>query len=880
MVSGAQPPRGRSRGRRSRVLRPPPAAEAARLELEHHVEELADRLEGEGLTRHAALVEARRRLGDSEAFRRELERMAEDVERRWTMRMGIDEFLGVVRALARRPGVPLGGGAMLAAAMTLVLTAWTVVDGVLYRPPPFPQPERVMQIFAQREDGSAIPGFTLEHAQAWLGTDLWSAAGMTRRLAVIRTDRTGPEEISAQGMTPGAFAALGVRAAEGRLFTEEDALEGATPVAVIPELAARSLRAGGPALGRTLVLDGQEVRVVGVLPRGVRYPMAFGSDVFLPMAEDGTVLGRPSTRVEIVGRIARDLEVSRARAATLVEGLRAQAREAPALSLRPIGEIRANPDVRRNMLLALGALGFLFLVTLVNAALLFVIQAASRGPEEGVRLSLGASRARLLRAWVLRGGIVGGLALIVALGAASALVGPILRTLPQTIGYMVPDALGLDGRAVGLVLALGALAWGGLSLLPALTLRWVRPAGAGGLRSTETRGAARLRGALVAVQVALSLLLVATAAVLGRSHHALASADFGFDADRVAFISVQMPSARYPEVSEVWATADALRERIAALPGVEGASITNGAPASAAFSFGLALQAEGREPLATSDRLLLPEVSVDEHAVDALGLTLVEGRGFTRADDGTDRVVIDEPLARALWPEGSAIGRRFRFSEDDSWLEVIGVVRDVRLFGPNDTNTPYDVLRYGSRNARPWATYVVARTSGDPRDLLPAMREAWLTLDRGVPPQSILTARMALAQDIHLERFVAALLLALAVATTAVAVLGLYGTVTYSVVRRVRELGIRTALGADAARIRRTVLAGGARTVAVGVALGLGAAVFALRLLDVVVYGVTPVDPVALVLAASAMFAVGLLACLVPAARAARTDPAVVLREG
>jgi predicted permease len=863
------------------ALTRPTAREAARWELEHHVQELADRLEVGGMTRTAAEREARRRLGDEEALRHEMERLAEDTERRGTMTTWIDEVRAALRSLARRPGVAVGGGAMLAAAMTMTLTAWTVVDGVLFRPPPFPEPYAVMEIMAQIGE-YGIPSFPTDQAREWIETDLWSAAGLTRRLSVIRSDQGDPEEMTAQAMTPGAFAALGVQAAEGRLFTVDDALDGALPVAVLPEVTARRLRVVGPLLGRSLTLNDQEVQIVGVLPEGVRYPMAFGSDVFLPMTEDGTVLGRAGGRVEIVGRITRDLASSRARAVTLAEGFREANPDALGITLRPVGDRRANPDARRNMLLALGAVGFLFLVALVNAALLFVIHAAGRTDEEAVRLSLGASRGRLRRAWVIRAAVVAALALAVAWAVAAAFVGPVLDALPREIRFMVPDSLGLDGRAAGVAALLGALAWAGLAVLPALTLRWIRPAGAGasGSRRTDSRGAARLRGALVAVQVALSLLLLSMAGVLARSHHALATAELGFDADRVAFLAVTLPSSRYPEPADVWATAERLRERVAALPGVETAALTNGAPASASFSFGVELQPEGRDPIATNDRLLLPQLSVDERALEAFGFQLTAGRDFTRSDEGTDRVIIDEPLARALWPEGSTVGRRFRLSDDAPWIEVIGVVRDVRLFGPDDTNTPFDVIRYASREARPWSTYVIARTTQDPRGLLPGMREAWLEIDRGIPPQDIATARAALAEEIHMERFVAGLLLTLAAATTVVAVLGLYGTVTFSVVRGVRELGIRAALGADARRIRRTVLAAGLRTVGLGMVVGVVAAIASLRLLDIVVYGVPAVDPLALVAATLTLLLAGVVACLVPAARAARTDPAAVLRDG
>ncbi len=878
---------GRGHGPVRRLVRARPTArEAACWELEHHVQELADRLEAGGMTRSAAEREARRRLGDEEALRLELERLAEDTERRWTMRTWIEEVGGVMRGLIRRPGVALAGGALLAAAMTMVLTAWTVVDGVLFRPPPFPEPDEVMEVRAQLENGFSVPSLPADQARAWIDTDLWSAAGLTRRLSAIRTDRGEPEEVTVQAMTPDALAALGVQPAEGRLFTEDDAVDGAPPVAVLPEVTARELRAEGSVLGRSITLNDREVQVVGVLPRGVRYPMAFGSDVFLPMANDGTVIGRAGGRVEIVGRVARDLEASQARAAALADGFREADPQALAITLRPIGAHRANPDARRNMLLALGSVGFLFTVALVNAALLFVIQAAGRSDEEAVRLSLGASRSRIRRAWAIRGGAVALLSLGTAWAAASLLVGPALRSLPGAIAYMVPDALGLDARAAGVAGLLGGLTWLGLATLPALTLRWVRPAGAGSSgsgRRTDSRGAARLRGGLVAVQVALSLLLLSMAGVLARSHHALATADLGFDADRVAFLSVQLPSSRYESVDAIWAAADELRARVGALPGVEAAAITDGAPASVGFSFDIELQAEGSDPIAANDRLLLPQLSVDEHGLDAFGFELVAGRNFARSDDGTDRVIIDEPLARALWPESSsasAVGQRFRVDDEEPWLEVVGVVRDVRLFGPNDTDTPFDVIYYTSREARPWSTYVVARTSLDPRTLLPAMREAWLTIDRGIPPQAVQTAEMALVDQIHMERFVSVLLLTLAGATTVVAVLGLYGTVTYSVVRRVRELGIRAALGADARRIRRTVLAAGLRTVGLGMVVGVAAAVASLRLLDIVVYGVPAVDPLALVAASLTLVLAGIAACLVPAGRAARTDPAEVLRDG
>jgi predicted permease len=446
--------------------------------------------------------------------------------------------------------------------------------------------------------------------------------------------------------------------------------------------------------------------------------------------------------------------------------------------------------------------------------------------------------------------------------------------LPWIVAYSSPFELEIGARVLGFTFALACVVGCVLGLVPASEL--VRHRGSPllpGRARDDSVGHERFRRALVLGQVALSMTLLAMSGMLLRSFVALVQVDPGYDHERLALAEVGLSPADYPEPESRAAFVDALEEHLQGVPGVEAVSYSSGL----GFRSGVPLEAEG-EPVRVDQPYRIPYTTVAIDYVETTGTELLAGRGFVVADVETGGVIIDGDMARFLWRNERPIGRRFRLGEDGAWMTVVGVVRELRLMGRDQREGPYQILRPATPEGVGSWVQVAVRVAGDPRTVLPDIRRAVRAVD---PQQTIWRLRSAsdaLAEAEEVPRFVVSLIGALAGIAVLLALLGLYGVMSYSVSRRRRELGVRIALGADRGRVRRMVLSDGVVLALGGVGIGVASTLLVASTFEHLLYEVSPRDPVTLALASALFIVTAGVAALAPAHRATAVDPIEALR--
>ena len=379
----------------------------------------------------------------------------------------------------------------------------------------------------------------------------------------------------------------------------------------------------------------------------------------------------------------------------------------------------------------------------------------------------------------------------------------------------------------------------------------------------------------------MSLALLAGAALFARSFMQLAGVNAGFDVDRVLAAQMTISAARYSTPEQRLAILNAYRDRLKLVRGVTNVSLSLGVPPQAGVTLAERLEAEGASSPVSTDMITIPFMQADPAYFATLGIRVLRGRALTEEDRRAvdKRVVIDPELARVLWPNADALGRRFRLGPDDDWMTVVGIATDVKLVGPDDAEGKYGI--YYPFPLRPRsAPYVeiVMRSAGDPRGLVEHVKRAIWAVDAQQPITAVSTAREMMAGAVAKPRFLLTLMGVFAAVALVLAVVGLYGVLSHAVAQRTREIGIRMALGAQPAHVLRSVLGYGGALTALGVLIGVALAAVGGRVIRSRLFGVAPLDPVALVAAGGTLAVFALIACYVPARRATKVDPLVALR--
>jgi putative ABC transport system permease protein len=804
-----------------------------------------------------------------------------------------------LRMLRNSPGVSSIIALTLALAMGATTAIFSVVYGVLLRPLPYPQADRIVVLWELNSEGRrmnfADPNFDDLREQNR------SLATLAAYSGVVTASVSGGAESTRTGLvwvTRDFFLTLRVQPVMGRGFVAEEQRQGAPCAAMVSYDYWRQVLGGDRDLSQRGLKTGKEVcAVVGVLPAGFRYPG--GADIWLPREREPKYPSRTAHNWRAIGRLREGVTLGQARA-----DLRAIAQriskengggsefflqDAVVVSLQEALTGRA----RAPLYLLLGAAGFLLLVACANVANLLLAKATVRHRELGIRAALGATRGRLIGQFFTESLLLSLLGGVLGVLAARWGVDALLAVAPRDIPRL--DAVGVDWPVLLFTFGLCVLVAIGLGFLTALR---ATSGHLGTVLVAENRGRVgtltdhRLGRAIVAAQLGVTLVLLVGAGLLGRSLLSVLSENPGFGIDRIVAMDLSMPVAEGATAKARQAAfQDSVLVTLRSIPGVEEVGAANGIPLDRGLANGTFILMNPQEtPKQPSDLERSFEGTGQTGSADycaasegyfrALGIPLLRGRIFDERDgmDAPHVALISDSLARLKWPKEDPLGHTIEFGNMDGdlrLLTVIGVVGDIR---EDNLETPPRPTIYVNLRQRPHADFtVVIRSSGDPAGVVLTARDAVRRLAPDAPPR-FRTFSQLYAASLGSRRFNLLLLGVLAAAALLLAVAGIYGVMAYSVTQRTREIGVRMALGARGADVLVLVLRQGMQTAAVGLVLGIVGSFALMRTIESLLYGVRPADPVTFVAVVLLLAMVALLACYLPARRAASMDPMTALR--
>jgi predicted permease len=817
----------------------------------------------------------------------------------------LNDVRHAVRALTRSPGFTGVAVATLALGIGANTAMFSVIRAVLLAPLPYDDPDELVLLWGEmRTRGvthfpSSPPDFRDYREQSDLLEDL--AGVWTFQVSI--TGEGDPLQVAAAGVTRGFFSVLGVEPLLGRAFTEEDVAPdpsglqpgapGALPGrAILGHALWRQRYAGDPAIvGRTIELAGAPTEIVGVMPEGFELLLppaaAVAADPLIWLAARIDFENAPRNNVFLrpVGRLRDGATPAQLQAeidgisARLVADDQVKATAGYAMRVEPLhADLTAH--VRPVLGALFGAVVFVLLIACANVSNLLLVRASGRGREVAIRAALGGRRDRLVRQMLVESSVLallGG-----ALGVALAAVGIELLLVLRPEDLPRVATVGIDGAVLAFTLGVAALTTLLFGVFPALNASRVDLADS--LRDRSASAAATrhrvLRNLVVVGEAALSLVLLVGTGLMLRSFVELTRVEPGFDAEGVLTFGAAAPFGRYPQAVDRADFARRLRDRLEALPGVLAASQVQGLPLDGQLFNGRYGPLEAlTDPEAfrqATYRGVLPRY------FEAMGTRLLAGRTFSDADqaDSTGVVVIDDKLAETLWPDRSPIGERFlvrAVSIEPEPVEVIGVVEHQRseTLAAEGMETVYFTDRYLGSFGGTW----VVKAGADPLQLLPAIRAEVEALDPDVPVADARLMSTYVDDAMAETRFTLILISVFGAAALLLAAVGLYGVLAVAVRQRTTEIGVRMAFGARRGSIARLVLAHGLALTAAGVALGLPVALAATGVMESLLVGVTPGDPLTLAAVSGLFFGVAGLACWLPVRRATAVDPVSALRE-
>jgi putative ABC transport system permease protein len=801
------------------------------------------------------------------------------------------------RVLLKQPAFTLVAVLTLAVGVGANTTIFSVVNGVLLKSLPFPEPDRLVALNETSESARVMAAAYPNYLDWRAGQSVFENLAARMPAGGVITGGGEPERVMGRWVTASFFPVLGVRPGAGRFFTDAEDRPGAERVMVLGHGLWRRRYGGDPSVvGRAVSFNGESWTVVGVTPPEFDF---YGRDnlnneFFIPLgrlADQEWMHERKSHVVMVTGRLKPGVGLERARSemralAARLGGQFPESNGGNGVGLRPLLEDYVG-SARPGLLMLTLAVALLLLIACANVANLLLARGASRRREVALRMALGASRRRVVRQLLTES------LMLASLGGAAGLLlavwGLDLLVWLNPGGVPRLENVALDARVLGFTSAVTLLTGVAFGLTPALQTAGAdfRSAlGEGGPRATGA--GRRLRAALVVTEVALSLVLLVGAGLLLKSFWRLMEVDPGFDARGVLTFRLRLPDAKYREPAQIAAFLREAKRRIAELPGVERVSLTTGFPFSRADDNGYLIEGEP-EPRRPDDWAKANRYSVDEDYHRTLGITLLAGRYFGAGDagDAPPAVIVDDALVRREFPgraPSDALGKRLRFGgEGEPWREIVGVVRHVRQRDLEDEGR-VQIYRPWTQITGRWvadstrAMDVVLKTSGEPLSLVaPAKREVQ-AVDGEQPLGNVQTLEELVAQSVAPRRFNLLVLGLFAGVALLLGAVGLYGVLSYAVAQRTREIGIRVALGARSADILRLVVGHGMLLALAGVAAGLAGALALTRLMKGLLYGVSAADPLTYATLSAFLLLVALLACLLPARRATKVDPMVALR--
>jgi predicted permease len=807
-----------------------------------------------------------------------------------------------LRTLRKSPGFTIVAVLALAIGIGGNTAIFSLVDGVRAGALPYKEPERLVGLFGNvqratvERRGTSYPDYADWRAQATSFVDMAAFDNFTATLFTTEE----PERVTGERVSPGYFSILGINPARGRTFrSEEDAVGNAADIIVLSDgLWKRRFGSDPNIVGKTITLNTRACTVIGIMPPGFKgltdsaelwAPFAFqasadalaqrGSRGFAPVArlKDGVSLASAQAEMDT---IARRLETAYP-----------QTNEKRGVEVSPTA-VELVGGLRPALLMLMAAVAFVLLIACANVANLVLTRSEARRREIAVRTALGAGRARLLRQLITESCVLTFIGAGVGLLLARLAIDALLAASPVTFPSFVTP--GLDVRVAAFTI-LVSLACGILvGLAPGLQSRAVdlshalkeTARGSGGRRSQQ------VRGALVVAEVSLAVILLVGAGLMIRSVVNLVALNPGFNPSSILTLRINIPRAPAPPATGGQAGAPAappaplvvqarsLADRVRGVPGTAGVTLSTDLPldGSASASF---YAAEGQPAVNAQNipRAYVHAVSPDFFAT--LGIPLVQGRAFTEEElkPASPAVIVSDQVVKRFWPGQDPIGKRIKFGQvtsNNPWLAIVGVVGDVKYRGlpENPTKDPDIYLPFTDRST---GVAMAVRTASAPASLAAAIRAAIRAADPSITVYSVRTMDELIGAQTAQSRFIMWLMGAFAVIALSLAVIGIYGVMSYLVAQRTREIGVRLALGAAGGDILRLVVGNGARLIAVGIVIGVAATFVLERLVSTLLFGVTALDAAAAV-AVTVLAAVALIACYVPALRATRVSPITALR--
>ncbi|UCD25119.1 MAG: ABC transporter permease, partial [Gemmatimonadota bacterium] len=801
----------------------------------------------------------------------------------------ISDLRYAIRGHLRQPGLAVIAIVTLALGVGASTAIFSVVNGVLLRPLPYPNSQQLVSIQVNSRIGSTEGFYDLSEPEFLdFGSQISSFAEVAGYSGseVTMGDSLSARRIRVMLTTANLFPLLGVNPIVGRTFSaEEDQPE--VPRVIVLSYGMWQTEFGGDpnVVGRSMIIADRSVTIIGVMPAGFEFPRP-GVDAYSQLQLDREdPWERNNHYLPTIARLTPGATLEQARSETDLLAARSTEdypeyypNEGLQVQLQSFQDSIVG-DVKTPLMVLLAAVGFVLLTACVNVANLLLARGEIRKREIAIRSAIGASSGRVARQLLTESFLLAALGGIVGLGVAMVGVDSLLAMAPSAVPRL--DEIGIDVNVLGFSLAI-AIATGLLfGVIPAThaarqdVQAVLKEGGArGGMRSSHA-----LRRTLVATQVMLAVVLVTATGLMLRSVVNMYNVDKGFETDNILTFRINPSSSKYDTQPKRVAFYTQLLERMNAVPGVRSAAAVYSLPMTAGGN-NWSIIIEGR-PVANVGEAPADLVQrVTPEYFDALGMTLVRGRLFTHRDDAESPpvVVISEAMAQKHWPGEGAIGKRFKvFSPDWPWIEVIGVVKDVRHRGPNQEPRPRwyvpHAQAYVSAYMSPLSTTIAVRSDSDPTVLLGPIRNLMSEFDSSVPISNVRTMEQILDGAVGGQRFVMTLLAVFGLLALFLAAVGVYGVISYAVSQRTHEIGLRMALGAKGSNVLTQVLKEGLVLSVIGVGVGLAGSFALSRVFESMVFGITPTDPITYGGVVVVLVIVAAGASLLPARRAARVDP-------
>lgn len=797
--------------------------------------------------------------------------------------MLVQDLRYAVRVLAKDRGVTAAAIAILALGIGSVTVVFSLANGLLLRPLPYHQPERIVALseYDPKDPRESAAINYLDYVDMRARNRLLEDIGVYDNLAVTLRGGGVAERVPATGVSDGLFRVLGVSPRLGRGFTPDETRFQGPKVAILSEELWRR-RYGGDRniVGKTIDADGERYTIIGVMDSDFRFPGR--SELWLPMQINQQQARRTDFFLSGVGRLKPGTTVEQATSEldSMLEQIHCenpQSNNGWRARASDYREYLSGP-YRKSVIALLVAVGLLLAIACANVSNLLLVKASSRTREMAVRIALGATRPRLIRLLVsesvllgLAGGVLG---VLLAYAGIPALLSLIPVKLPLWMNFSIDQ--GVLGFALVVSLATSII----FGILPAFSASGVDLTKAlkeGGRGSGAGLRQKLLRNGLVVAEIAISVMLLAGAGLMVRSFIALRTQNLGYRAEHVLSLEIAYPEQRYPDGAPVRALLRRLTDEISSLNGIRSIALASGAPLN--DGWGRIYAIEGR-PVPLNDMPFINHIVISPHYFETLGIPLLRGRDFTEADFDAPRIVIvSESFAKKHWPRESPLGKRIRFGppkNDEPWHTVVGVAADSKHGQMKGEDRASVYLPY-SADITP--NTLLVRTAGDPEQLSNAIQGRIAVVDRDIAPSQIFTLDQIIDRVAWQDRFWTVLLAVFSALALLLAAVGLYAVLSYTVSLNRREIGIRIALGASASSIRGFVMRQGLALTGAGLVLGILAALALTRLLKTLLYETSPMDPATYVAAPIVLALAALLATFLPTRRAIRVDPVDALRQ-